>query len=124
MARTPITLNTGSGPYPVLPVVALSADLTMQVLSGAAGANGNQAAFGNFNRLLMIFQNTDATAKTVLISSVASLLNRTGDLGAYTLAAGFVSAFLIERAGFIQADGNVYFESNSALMKCAIIGVQ
>jgi len=127
MARTPITLVTPIGPYPVLPIAANSADYAMAACTGSSGASGNQAAFGNFNRLLFLAQNTDgANPYTILISSLANsnTLNRTGDYGAYTMQAGEFAAFFIERNGFYQSDGNLYFESNNAAIKVAIIGVQ
>lgn len=125
MARTTITFTTPNIPYPVLPVTALSADVALQAMSGSSGANGNQIAFGNFNTLLVIFQNTAVGAQTVTISSIATsqINNRTGDITAYSLAATFVSAFMVPANGFKQADGMLYLESNSASMKCAVIGI-
>lgn len=127
MARTTVNLVTPIGPYPALPVTANSADFTFTALTGSAGSSGNQAAFGNFNRLLVLAQNSDvANPYTLLVSSVASsnTYNRTGDIGAYTFQANEFGAFFIERQGFMQADGNLYFESNNAAIKVAIIGVQ
>lgn len=125
MARSPVTVQTPLGPYPALPLVADSADLAMTALTGSSGSNGNQAAFGNYNRLLCIFQNTDATAKTFTISSLAgsNTFNRSGDITGYSLAAGELAHIFVERNGWIQSDGNLYFEANSALMKAAIIGI-
>lgn len=125
MARTSIPVVTPIGPYPTLPVTALAADVAQNALTGSSGASGNQAAFGNFNRLLLVFQNTDATSKTVTITSLASgnVFNRTGDISAYAIAAGLMSAFFIERNGWIQSDGNLYFEATSALMKVTIFGI-
>ena len=126
MARTTIALSTPVGPYPALPITADSADFLLTALTGSSGSNGNQAAFGNFNRLLFVVQNSGASPYTILISSVANsnTLNRTGDYGAYTMAAGDFSAFFVERNGFYQSDGNVYFEGNNVAVKVAIFGVQ
>lgn len=126
MARTPITLEAAVGPYPSLPVTADSADIAMTATSGSSGANGNQAAFGNFNRLLCLFRNSGAGAHSVTLSSVASAntLNRTGDISAYSIGAGETAAFLVERNGFVQSDGNLYFESDHAEVLAAIIGIQ
>lgn len=125
MARTAITLFTPNIPYPVLPVTALSADLSMQALSGSAGANGNQAAFGNFSSLMLIFQNTSGGALTVTITSFVTpnAYNRSGDVTAYAMAAAAISVFVIPRNGFVQADGNVYFEASGAAVKCCVIGI-
>lgn len=127
MARTPITLTVSIGPYPVLPVTADSADVVMAALTGSSGSNGNQCAFGNFNRLLLVFQNTDgASARTVTLTSIAgaNIFNRSGDVSAYSMGIGEFASFLVERNGWVQSDGNLYFEASSANVKVAIFGVQ
>lgn len=126
MARTAIALVTPIGPYPTLPVAANSADFVFTALTGSSGSNGNQIAFGNFNRLLVLVQNTDgANPYTVTLSSLASsnTFNRTGDIGAYTLQAAEFAGFFVERQGFYQSDGNLYLEGNNAAIKVAAIGV-
>lgn len=122
MARTTITPFVPNIPYPVLPVVALSADLSMQALSGSSGANGNQAAFNGASLMLITFQNTAVGSQTVTITSLASstVYNRTGDITAYAMAAGAISQFLIPANGYKQVDGFVYFEGNSASIKCSV----
>lgn len=125
MARTTINKTTLLGPYPALPLVADSADLNLQASSGASGSNGNQVAWGDFGRMLIVAQNTDASARTVLISSIANAAvhNRSGDLGAYSIGAGEIAVFEVKRPGFYQADAMLYLETNNALVKLAAIGI-
>lgn len=126
MARTSVPLSTPVGPYPALPVTALSADATMQALTGSSGSNGNQAAFGNFNRIMAVVWNSDVSGHTFTATSVASanIFNRTGDISAYAIAAGVFSVFFFERNGWAQSDGNLYFEANSNTVKAALFGIQ
>lgn len=126
MARTVVNKTTLLGSYPSLPIAADSADLTMTALTGSSGSSGNYILFGDFGRLLVVVQNTHATNPyTILFSSVANsaLGNRTGDIGAYTLAAGDIAVFIFERAGWYQADASLYLESNNAAIKVGVVGL-
>lgn len=125
MARTPLTVIAPLGPYPTLPPTALSLDFVLTALTGSSGSNGNQVAFGNYNRLMLVFQNSGVAGRTFTITSVANsnVLNRSGDISAYAIGAGLFSVIFIERNGFIQTDGNLYFEANHAEVKCAVFGI-
>lgn len=125
MPRTTIPVVAPLGPYPALPLVANSIDVVPAAMSGSSGSNGNQVAFGNYNRLLLVFQNTGAAPYTITITSVAAsnTFNRSGDIATYSLEAGDIAAIFVERNGFIQTDGNLYLEATNAAVKLAPIGI-
>lgn len=122
MPRSTIAKTTLVGSYPAtLPLVADSADLNLQASTGSAGSNGNQIAF-SAAKLLVLIQNSHATnAGTVTITSNKDQYNRSGDISAYSLAAGDIAPFYLERAGWIQSDGYLYLECSAATMKIAAI---
>ncbi len=120
MARSTITKTTLVGSYPALPLVADSADLNLQAATGSSGSNGNQIAFSSAGVLYVIAQNTHAsTAYTVTFTSKADGYNRTGDISAYSLAAGDVAVFAFQGAGWKQSDGYLYLEANNVAVKFA-----
>jgi len=128
MARTTLVKTAINSAYPALPIVALSADLNFQASTGASGTNGNQFAWGDAARLLVIAINTGITGRTVTISSKVDPFNRTGDITAYAVAIGalaapIASAWIIERTGFYQSDGMLYLEANHAEIKFAAIAI-
>jgi hypothetical protein len=117
MARTTINKTARLGSYPALPLVALSADLSMQAASGSSGSNGNQIPFGSASKLIVIVQNSAGAPGTVTFTSLADPFNRTGDISAYSLAAGGIAEFEFNRAGWVQSDGNLYCEASAVTMK-------
>lgn len=115
MARTAITITTPPASYPALPLAANSADVT---LAAADVANGNQIAWGQSGRMVVLVQNSGASsAHTVTITSAPDAYNRTGDITSYSLAAGELGAFVLNRAGWMQADGNLYLAGDHAEIK-------
>jgi len=126
MARTTLPKTTLLGSYPALPLVASSADLVETAVTGSSGSSGNQIAWGDFSRLLVFVHNTDPTNPyTVTFTSLASAttLNRTGDIGPYSLAATEVGVFIFERNGWYQADAMLYCEGNNAAIKIGCVGL-
>lgn len=125
MARTTLNKTAILGPYPTLQPAADSLDLNLQACSGSAGANGNQFAWGDFKELIVTVQNSHASiAYTFTISSVAvAPYNRTGDITAYSLAAGEVAQFRLAREGWINTDGMLYCEGSNAAVKFAAAGI-
>lgn len=118
MPRTVINTETPLASYPVFPIAADSADIT---LVAADVVNKNRAAYGTATRLLVLARNTDGGAQTVTFTSVADGLNRTGDITAYSIGAGEFAAFVFERNGWRQADGNLYFEASNVAVTFAVI---
>lgn len=120
MPRTAIAPQAGIGSFPVLPIAADAADLSMVA---ADLANLNQAAYGSYARLMVVVQNSGASPYTVTFTSAPDALNRTGDISAYSLAAGDIAFFFFERNGWRQSDGNLYFQGSNAAVKFGVIGV-
>lgn len=128
MARTTLLKTTLNAAYPALPVVALSAHLNFQACTGASGTSGNQFAWGDAARLLVIAYNSGVGARTITITSKVDPYNRVGDITAYAEAAGalalpIAAAFIVERQGFYQADGMLYLEGNHAEVLFACVPI-
>ena len=120
MARVVVVAQPAPGAYPV--VTAGSLDVTMQAAD---------VALGNYipivaNKTLILVQNTHATdAKTFTITSVVDAYNRTGDITAYSLAAGDIALLgPFKTEGWSHgsgADGGVWINGESADVKIANI---
>lgn len=117
MARTTLTKNTAVGPYPAS-VAADSLDLSFQA---ADAGNLNQFAPGGDD--LILAWNTGATPRTFQVTSSPDQLNRTGDLGPYTVGAGEISHFRVKNMGWVQPDGKIYLQANHSEMKFAILAL-
>lgn len=120
MPRTTIAVQVPKGPYPTLQPAADALDMT---LTACDTVNKNQTPLSG--ALLLIAQNSHATTPyTITISSVADARNRTGDITTYSLAAGDIAMFLINQAdGWLQADGNLYYEGSNAAVKFALLKI-
>lgn len=117
MARTTLTKTNAGGNFPVVPLTADSADITM---TAADVANGNQ--FVPTGNELVIAHNSGASPYTVTITSVAAGNNRTGDITTYSLAAGDYAVFgPFRREGWLQSDGYIYLAASNASVKFGII---
>lgn len=116
MARTTIAPFSPPGGYPTVPLTALAAQAT---LTAADVANGNQTP--HTGREVLFFQNTNAGAQTVTVSSAVDPQNRTADITAYSLpAASFAVLGPFPLVGWKQADGNLYFSASHANILCAV----
>jgi hypothetical protein len=117
MARQLLTKLVPVGPYPALPVVANSLDLPFT----AANATDKEH-FIPGNDSLLIVKNDHATlAKTFIITSKANEMNRTGDVGPYSLGAGEHAVFRLKKSGWMQSDGKIRIEAESSDIKFAVI---
>ena len=117
MARTTLTKTNAGGNFPVVPLTADSADITM---TAADVANGNQ--FVPTGNELVIAHNSGASPYTVTITSVAAGNNRTGDIATYSLAAGDYAVFgPFRREGWLQSDGYIYLSASNASVTFGII---
>ncbi len=119
MARVVNTVYTPLGSYPTLQPTA--GTLTLTELAADA-TNFQSASFGTGNQLAIIAHNTGVGARTVTVTSVADGLNRTGDITAYSIAAGGI-AFLgpFQRNGWAQTDGTLYFAGSHAEVLFSVI---
>ena len=108
MARATITKTTVVGPYPALPITALSLNITWVQ---ADAVNKNQISPTGDD--LILVKNTGASGHNFTLTSVADQLQRTGDVGPYALGAGLDAGFRFKNAGWLQGDGKIYLEADS-----------
>jgi hypothetical protein len=83
--------------------------------------NGN--SFIATGREILIFQNTDSSAHTITVTSIADKLGRVDTaLTAYSIPAnGFAAIQMKEINAWIQPTGVIYLATSSALVKVAVI---
>jgi hypothetical protein len=118
MARTAVTAQTPKGPYPG----TISANLLDITFTAADASNANTTAWIG-NRMLVVARNSGAGARTLTISSIADSHGRTGDVTAFSMGAGEYAAFLVERDGWQQADGALYWTAEHAEVLVAVLAV-
>jgi hypothetical protein len=124
MPRTTIpvaSIITPLGPYPTLPVAALSLDLTWQA---SDVASFNQFVPGQ-GKYIILARNVHATTPfTVTFTSVADERKRTGDITTYSIAATKQIAFLLDQsAGWVQTDLNFYMAGSDVSIQFCILKV-
>jgi hypothetical protein len=121
MSRTNIATQTPVGPYPAGgSVAALALDLAW---TGADTSNHNEFLFSGKEVLLV--WNTDTASHNLTLTSAPDEHGRSGDVTSYAVAAGVVSAFNFRAgsAGWLESDGHVYMQGDSALLKFAILTI-
>lgn len=119
MPRTNIAGQAPVGPFPAGGTVsALALDLTM---SAADVGNMNKSPFTG--RDILLVNNTDTASHTITITSAPDEHGRSSDIATYAVAAGKISAFSFRggAAGWLQSDGNIYYQANSALVFFALL---
>lgn len=117
MARVLVAAQTTPGAYPALQPAANSRDLSFQ-----AGDNslGNKTPLVDSKTLVLIF-NSDSGAHTVTFTSVADVLNRTGDITAYSLGAGEVGLFGPFKTVGWGHTGDLWIDVSDNTVKIAVI---
>jgi hypothetical protein len=117
MARALVTKTTALGAYAAY--TGNAADLTM---AAANVADKNYFVAGGND--LVVAHNTGVGAVTVTITSVADPFGRTGDVTAYSMAAGEYAVFgPFKNLGWAQSNGQVYLEASSADVKFGVVAV-
>ena len=113
-AQSPPTILAGSPAADALDIAFTAADATNKqevVLTG--------------NEILVFWNTHASTAYTVTINTVADSLGRTGDVTAYSLAAGEIGWYgPIPTGGYAQSNGKLYFEANNASVKFAVLKIR
>jgi len=105
------------GSYPTLPLAADSADLAFVV----AGTYTDGEGWANTGREILVVWNSGASPYTFTVSSVA-YLGRTGDITAYSLAAGeYAVVGPFDPKGWNQTDGQVYVAGSNVAVKFAVV---
>lgn len=117
MPRVTLTRTTPLGPYPTLQPAADALDLVM-----TAGDASNLNQFVLDGPMMLIVQNTGAGARTFTLTSAVDALQRTGDVTAYSLAAGDIAVFNFSQViGWKQTDGYMYLTASHAEVKFGIV---
>jgi hypothetical protein len=116
MARTALTPVVVVGPYPTNGTVGVGA--LAFTFAASDLANGNQ--YPCTGQEVIVFQNTDAGAQTVTITSAPDSQGRKADITTYSLATGTFAVFLPGVLGWIQSDGNIYINTSNANLKIAV----
>ena len=120
-ARIVLTKTTPLGSYPSLPITALAAHLTMT----AADASNKNSFVASGNDLVVAWNSGAVDAHTVTITSEPDPMKRTGDITAYSIAAGLMAIFGPFKAeGWKQTDGKVWLEANHAEIKFGVIALR
>ena len=112
MPRTAVTAVVAPGSYNTTPTLATptAIDIVNNNLVTASGKD------------LLIFENTSAGALTITVNSVNDAFNRTGDITAFSVGAGqYAIVGPLFKAGWVQADGNLYFTASAVTMKVTSI---
>lgn len=117
MPRTVLTPVTVKGPYPVLPVTALSLDITY-----VAGDNVNGNEFTGTGREVLLVRNTAGGAGTFTLISAANEFRRLGNVTTYSVGAGLVSAFYFGNlSGWDQGAGKIHIDVSASTMTLVVI---
>lgn len=119
LALTGTSLKTLPGSFPTLPPAADALDIVF--IGPAVAADG--ISFPLTGNEILLVRNIHATlAQTVTISSQADSRGRTGDIAAYSLAAGDFAAFgPFGLEGWRQTDGALYAVGSTTDIKFAVL---
>lgn len=117
MARTNLVAQTLPGAYPTLPVGVGSRELTTVAMDVV---NGNDTAIVD-GKTVVLFYNSDSGAHTVTFTSAADSLGRTGDITAYSIAAGRLAIFgAFKLVGWTHS-GKLQIDASDVTVKVAVI---
>lgn len=120
MPRTSIAAQTPKGPYPG----TITSNLLDVTWTAADSVNAHTTAWGPGNRMLILWRNSGAGARTVTVTSSASFAHaRTGDVTAFSLGAGEYGALIVERDGWIQSDGALYHTAEHSEVLVAVLNI-
>jgi hypothetical protein len=116
MARTAVTVTDALGSYGDY-ATANAADLTME-----AADPSNKNKVPHTGDILLIAHNTGGSAQLVSVTSVDDAYGRQEDIDEYSVGAGEYAVFgPFKVQGWIQSDGQLYFEADSADVKFGVV---
>jgi hypothetical protein len=118
MPRQTLPIITPKGPYPTLPVAALSLDFAFTT---ADSVNFDQ--FPLTGRELIIIQNSTGGSLTVTLTSAPDPQGRTSDIATYAVGIGLFSCFWVGKIDGWNQAGLFYLQSSASTMKYAIIRI-
>lgn len=116
MARTNIAAQTLDGPYPALPLTPGS-NLT-EVPADVGNGNSTPIVEG---KTIVVAHNVNVAAKTITFTSVADDKNRSGDITAYSIAAGKIRIFGNFKVPGWTHSGDLWIDSNHADVLLAVV---
>jgi ABC-type molybdate transport system substrate-binding protein len=115
MARTAITVQQLTGPYPATPFAP-------DALTFAAMDVGNKNDFVFTGNELIIIYNSDATtARTIIFTAVADPYKRTNNITVSVAAETYRIYQATDITGWLQSDGKFYLEGDNVALKVAVV---
>lgn len=103
----------------VLALAPVALSLTSVFTAPTVAADG--VRFLQQGREVILVQNSDPTNPyTFTIKSVADQLNRVGDIGPYSLAAGKIAVFRLPGSGFKDSNGYITIVMENVAVKVAV----
>jgi hypothetical protein len=114
MARTALTVQQLSGPYP------FPLNLDTITFTACDVANGNDFPFQG-NELIFARNVNGATPRNVTLTSVKDGLNRTGDVTRQIAANGFAVFEARSLEGWLQSDGKFWLSGDNVDVQFAIL---
>jgi hypothetical protein len=74
---------------------------------------------------VLLVNNTDVGSQTITLTSRPDAFGRSADITTYSMPTGTFAWFNFRNAnnGWIQADGNIYFQASSANVKFAVLRI-
>jgi hypothetical protein len=121
MARTPVVKSPLPAAFAVAGVTA-----TVQASTGGSGAAGQSAVLTGNEIVIALNTDTGAT-HTVTVTSAPDAEGRTSDITAdiVPVCVGTTPGVRVYQRfplnGYLQTDGSLYFEANSALIKFIVL---
>jgi hypothetical protein len=120
MPRAVIAAQTPKGPYPGT-VGANALDIAY---TAATAADGQTTTWIGGNRMALLWRNSGVGARTVTITSAPSALHaRSGDITAFSSGAGEYGMFIVERDGWQQSDGCLYYAGEHSEVLFAVVSI-
>lgn len=118
MARTNLTVTNPLGAYPTLPISASGADLLFSAIDDPTDRSTSLIS----GKTMILAFNTDVSARTITFTSAQDTFHRTGDISAYSIAAGKVSMFgPFSSGGWAQPGSLLYIDVSNPKVRLAVL---
>jgi hypothetical protein len=119
MSRLTIAAQlVGSSFYPALPVDAGSLDIAFTAVDDQPDRETPLVD----GKTVVLAMNTDSVAHTITITSVADVINRTGDIEAYSIAAGKVAKLgPFKSAGWAHTGAKLFIDVSDPTVRLAVL---
>jgi hypothetical protein len=117
MSRLTIAAQTLDGAYPALPYDAGAADLSFTATDDQTDRETPLVD----NKTVVLAMNTDESAHTITIHSVADQFNRVGDIAAYSVDPGKVARFGPFKTSGWAASAKLLIDVSNATLRLAVV---